>query len=317
MANNNPFEAALRAHVFHRSFLGGEEAGNHSGESLPDLVSAAPRSPDFAQELETALMRDLNATAAGLRPLPKKLLLRDRPSDTPSAAPAAAKSISLTDALRQLPPAAWPAGAKTVKVSPYAPPRELQAGSRIIQAGEASKMPDYPAEARSTPRHHDGATAIDQFDDDETAASEPFDGPHPRTNLRNAMLPNRLRQLSWHRNLGLPRCLARVTRDRAHSPLRRPTNASARRQGALVYYDLHTVTDHARLGLPSLLPPALLAAAMMAKRVRPDCGQATRRRSVHSHGRQAAPTGPARLRQSHLYSLGSLAAWVRSSPWNH
>jgi hypothetical protein len=205
MANNNPFDAALRAHVFHRSFPGGEEPGNRSGESPRDEIPAALPSPDFAAELETALARELNAAAAGLRPLPKKLR-PDRPSSAPSAAAAEeAKSVSLTAALQQLRPATLPTSFETVKVSSRAPPRkptsaprpvaatsgeagslaaspEQQAGTRAMPAGDASKMPDDAAESRATPRHDDAARSPvsfgdDQFDDDKTAESEGLEGP--------------------------------------------------------------------------------------------------------------------------------------------
>src|ERR1700737_1094362 len=116
MASNNPFDAALRAHVFHRSFPGGDESCNRPGGSPRGEPAAARQPRDFAAELEMALARDLNAPTAGLRPLPKKLL-PDRPSSAPSAAAAEeAESVSLTAALRQLPPATLAAGFETVEV---------------------------------------------------------------------------------------------------------------------------------------------------------------------------------------------------------
>ena len=66
MTSNNRFDAALRAHAFHRSF--GE--GDHPGEPLPDPAPAKPPLPDFAAKLEASLTRDLNALTAGLRPPP-------------------------------------------------------------------------------------------------------------------------------------------------------------------------------------------------------------------------------------------------------
>ena len=204
MANENPSDAALRAHLFDRSFLKGRAAGNRSGELTQGEVPAAPRSPDFAAEFEAALGRILNGNTAGLRPPPEKLP-PDRPSGAPSA-PAAAekpKPISLTGALRQLPPATWPIDLETGKVSSSAPPPkpastrpaavtsardgspaaspERQAGTRP-PAGGVLKRPDYAAEVPPTLRYHDAAllpdsVAVDEFDDDRTAESERFDGP--------------------------------------------------------------------------------------------------------------------------------------------
>src|SRR6478736_3094891 len=67
LTNNNRFDAALRAHAFHRPFVDGEAGAATPGIPAAEQSTGEPRSEDFAAELEAALMRDLNSLAAGLR----------------------------------------------------------------------------------------------------------------------------------------------------------------------------------------------------------------------------------------------------------
>ena len=101
MTNDNRFDAALRAHVFHRPFPEGEEGGARPGAPPPDQATPAPRSPDFASELEAALMRDLNTLTAGLRP--KKLLPARASLPAPAVPVAAAAKRSRRAALLRRP----------------------------------------------------------------------------------------------------------------------------------------------------------------------------------------------------------------------
>ena len=77
MTNNNRFDAALRAHVFHRPFSKVRREAPRQAAPPAEQSTGEPRSADFASELEAALMRDLNSLAAGLRP---RKLLPDRAS---------------------------------------------------------------------------------------------------------------------------------------------------------------------------------------------------------------------------------------------
>ena len=87
MTNNNRFDAALRAHVFHRPLSEGEEGAAPPAALPSNRATPEPRSQDYASELEAALMRDLNTLATGLRP---RKLLPDRGSPPAPAVPAAA-----------------------------------------------------------------------------------------------------------------------------------------------------------------------------------------------------------------------------------
>src|SRR4051812_28053700 len=155
MTSNNRFDAALRAHAFHRSF--GE--GEHPEEAPPEPSVAEPPLPDFAAELEASLMRDLNALTVGLRPPPRKLL----PDRAPDAAPTAvvAKPVSPI-AAPPLPPATWPVAPGAGMVSPYAPPPKLPPASwptaspslstgPAAQVGEKPPSPYAPQAKRPAP----------------------------------------------------------------------------------------------------------------------------------------------------------------------
>lgn len=141
MTNNDRFDAALRAHVFHRPFLegeptGGDQAGQRAGEA-----PAAPSPPNFASQLEASLVRDLNALATGLRPRPKKLLPERIPESAPEPPPAAAEAnpASPYAPSSKLPPAAWPAAA------PNAAPSE------VPHASEKPLSPYAPQPKRPSP----------------------------------------------------------------------------------------------------------------------------------------------------------------------
>jgi hypothetical protein len=152
MTNNNRFDAALRAHVFHRPFLDGEESAAQPVESLPEQAAAESRLPDFASELEASLMRDLNKLTAGLRP---KQLLPDRtstPAPTVAAPPPAAEAKPQS---RYAPPsqAARTTGPQATDsaptVSPYAPPPRLPqatwpAATTSVPAGEPKQAEEKP-----------------------------------------------------------------------------------------------------------------------------------------------------------------------------
>src|ERR1700736_3463997 len=92
MTNDDRFDAALRAHVFHRPFLEGEAAGGDQGGQRAGEAPAAPSPPNFASQLEASLVRDLNALATGLRPRPKKLLPERIPESAPELPPSAAEA---------------------------------------------------------------------------------------------------------------------------------------------------------------------------------------------------------------------------------
>lgn len=138
MTDNDRFDAALRAHVFHRPFLDGEAASSDPAAHEADEAPAAPSVPDFASQLEASLVRDLNALAAGLRPPPKKLLperiARSAPEPPPVAAEAQPASPYAPPS--RLPPAAWPI------TSPSAPRSEASAPRS--EAPPASDRPLSP-----------------------------------------------------------------------------------------------------------------------------------------------------------------------------
>jgi hypothetical protein len=160
MASNSPFHAALLAHTY-RSLPGGESTGNCPEQCPPDTLPTALQSPDFAQEVETALAWNLNAPAAGKRPQPKKLL-PDRTSGGPSPVPAAETESVAIIAPRRLPPATWPAGVETVNRQSRAAP------ARSVSRYALPNRPAYPGAPASF--------AGDQCADGEIAASELVDG---------------------------------------------------------------------------------------------------------------------------------------------
>jgi hypothetical protein len=147
VTNDDRFDAALRAHVFHRPFLEGGATVSDPVEQQPGGAPAAPTRRNFASQLEASLVRDLNALAAGLRPPPKKLLPERIPASAHEPAPAAAeaKPASPYAPPSKLPPAAWPAAAASAP------------GSAVPQTTERSLSPYAPQPQRPSPDAPAGA----------------------------------------------------------------------------------------------------------------------------------------------------------------